>query len=660
MLLPYKYFPVRIDPQEIRVLTILPGGFSDALVGRLHSMTLSEHAIPAYEALSYVWGNPTFTSQISIDSTDNPISSLGDVEINSNLDQVLRHLRYEDCDRVIWVDALCINQRDLQERSQQVAVMAKIYSRAEKVLAWLGPEGDDSSFALQFIERVGSSVRVDWNTRKVTSSGVLEHDLQWLSHSLTGIYLSKRQTYAVYNLFNRVWFERTWILQEIGLSKRALIICGEVQTLWTTFCTAFECILSCANFDFDDADIDEADERLKKRYEIISELVDPDKEIYIRHLRPVTGRTRCLDGKDKVYAVLSLLCPADKELNIVPDYSLTCSEAYTSVAKTWYTKRHSLELLASCGLERSLSDLPTWVPDWTGVLPYAEGGNESAGYDLNILCDPVFPRPGVLRVSGITSGTIKLSMDLSYLQADDTKWSPRLERLHDLLPFDDISEYAHGMTVVEVWCRTLCANQFADSYYPLREWLPLLSDVLQILESRRKGQTDEVVPQAYLARVLHITLGRKLFCLEDGWLLLGPECAAAGDIICTILGCSVPIVLRPVKTSEGSPSDQEEYTVVGDCYVQGLMNQEALFGQVPSPFARVLTQSVGPGIWRFLNKKTGTVQIEDPRLALSYSDDIQALMIEEGYDMTTAHEGRRLRVETIQAAGFEFKTFDLV
>ncbi|KIN08291.1 hypothetical protein OIDMADRAFT_98373, partial [Oidiodendron maius Zn] len=134
-----------------------------------------------YEALSYVWG--------SLKNPKNAIMSDGSsISITNNLDIALRHLRYTTEDRQLWVDSLCINQEDIKEKNSQIPLMGSIYRLANRVLAWLGPEENDSGHALQIIDHVG-----------------------------------RQELYCICSLFERPWFERIWIRQEIGLSTRALV-----------------------------------------------------------------------------------------------------------------------------------------------------------------------------------------------------------------------------------------------------------------------------------------------------------------------------------------------------------------------------------------------------------------------------------------------------
>lgn len=96
----------------------------------------SDVVIPAFEALSYTWGSLQSPETALHCDPDNQITEFS---LGQNLACAFRHLRYMDRPRRLWVDAVCINQDDLEERSTQVLRMGPIYSRAQRVLAWIGP-----------------------------------------------------------------------------------------------------------------------------------------------------------------------------------------------------------------------------------------------------------------------------------------------------------------------------------------------------------------------------------------------------------------------------------------------------------------------------------------------------------------------------------------
>jgi hypothetical protein len=120
----------------IRLLTLYAGQHEDDITCTLQTVLLCSS--PIYEALSYAWGSPDLTQSITVDGKT--------LKVTNNLAVVLRYLRKSDEDVVLWVDAICINQKDVGERTHQVRMMGDIFRRCKSVYVWLGiPDSDNTS-----------------------------------------------------------------------------------------------------------------------------------------------------------------------------------------------------------------------------------------------------------------------------------------------------------------------------------------------------------------------------------------------------------------------------------------------------------------------------------------------------------------------------------
>lgn len=136
----FNYTP--LNSSELRLLLLQPGEFHARICCSLSTRTLNHN--PSYEALSYVWGDPEPVTSISIQGIE--------VRITPNLAAALQHLRRPHTTRVLWVDALCIDQNSTEEKDTQVPFMLEIYKHADNVIAWLGSDGDDIQVAISWIE----------------------------------------------------------------------------------------------------------------------------------------------------------------------------------------------------------------------------------------------------------------------------------------------------------------------------------------------------------------------------------------------------------------------------------------------------------------------------------------------------------------------------
>jgi hypothetical protein len=140
----HVYEDLHVD--QLRLLTLLPNpGFNTPISC---SLSVADIRSPVeYEALSYVWGDPKITRTIRL--------SEHDIHVTTNIETALHYLRRPDEPRVLWVDTICINQKDLDERNSQVRMMAEIYSEARAVIVWLSDlDGRITNIAFDAIEKM--------------------------------------------------------------------------------------------------------------------------------------------------------------------------------------------------------------------------------------------------------------------------------------------------------------------------------------------------------------------------------------------------------------------------------------------------------------------------------------------------------------------------
>lgn len=184
---------------QIKLLRLHPGGSAEPVCSDLFTVSLDKK--PDYQALSYVWGDPDITKPITLCNQTHLVTI--------NLESALRHLRYETADRIIWVDAVCINQGDVSERNEQVNQMGRIYSQAHEVVVWLGNGSDETEAAIDAIEALGT-----------------DESLHWVAPRRP-YYSGKSYIVALLNLLNCPWWHRIWTVQEFVLAKSLTFVCGK-------------------------------------------------------------------------------------------------------------------------------------------------------------------------------------------------------------------------------------------------------------------------------------------------------------------------------------------------------------------------------------------------------------------------------------------------
>ena len=209
----YPYKP--LSPQCIRVLDLHPGPSDVPLVC---DIVVQHIGGKPYEALSYVWGDPT--PVVFVKCVDE--ANAGALGVGANLAKALIAFRLTDQTRRIWVDALCINQKDVAERQSQVRMMGAVYGKAEHVLCWLGPFNgqEDGEFrarlAVRFLRRFNDKPHE--NLQMAHQHLHFGDDMADTDGTLLNSWL------AIKELFDLEYFHRAWIIQEVGLARHARLL----------------------------------------------------------------------------------------------------------------------------------------------------------------------------------------------------------------------------------------------------------------------------------------------------------------------------------------------------------------------------------------------------------------------------------------------------
>jgi hypothetical protein len=148
----------------IRLLDIHPGYDDEDVVCSIGHCSLSKQ--PVYEAVSYVWGQSVLSDRTTCNGQQ--------VYVTPNLHDVLKRVRLESEKRTIWIDGLCINQLDSDEKSRQVHFMYRIYQNATRILVWLGPDPDEvASRAFKLCHEISREIQASRNEQN-TESGQSE------------------------------------------------------------------------------------------------------------------------------------------------------------------------------------------------------------------------------------------------------------------------------------------------------------------------------------------------------------------------------------------------------------------------------------------------------------------------------------------------------
>jgi hypothetical protein len=129
---PSHYEALSSPRKEIRVLDVAPASGDDIIDCTMRRISLIDNPVPVYETISYCWGLPRAPSTIKLNGRLTPVPASSEV--------ALKRMRFSDRPRVLWIDAICIDQSSVTERSAQVALMATVYRVARQNLIYLGED----------------------------------------------------------------------------------------------------------------------------------------------------------------------------------------------------------------------------------------------------------------------------------------------------------------------------------------------------------------------------------------------------------------------------------------------------------------------------------------------------------------------------------------
>lgn len=562
----YKELPSNTG---FRILELLPGQDHEIVSFRLHFADWNDP--PPFEALSYAWGDAKRTAFAVCDGSMLPITE--------NLNDGLRHMRYRNVSRYLWADAVCIDQNNMQERGHQVSHMRTIYQKSIKVLVWLGiDKNDQASKATAALQEIGSACCAQSRTPAAQLKDV--DDFWGIVPVVPFDSLacdSPDSWHAVAWYLSLTWFRRLWVFQEVNSGSPALMMCGNTSVEWDIAALASTYIRKQTG--------------IRQQWGLQSSHIN---NIYIMRHRSVhmtftppqlLNWVRSFDASDpldRVYALLGMAPIAKMTPPWRADYSKSRMELYRELATRCVLEVQGLSILACVQHPRDINqDFPSWVPQWDEserMIPISR----SFAFDWNS-CGPTRVSAevlkSVLRIEGIVVDTVKSKTDI-----DNSLWFDSRNCAfpdHPVLEFwrsqaSSPTIYPTGEASIEAYAAVLTAGLDRHANKAVEKRVDFRADfmgyIMRLLETSE--QDPNVVEETasenwsmfeYRARLC--SMNRSVFNTNMGYMGLGPNALLPDDIVCVLLGGIVPFVLRP---REGY------YQLVGDAYVHGMMDAEAV------------------------------------------------------------------------------------
>lgn len=317
-------FPPLSFDDEIRLLRLKPGGPDDPICGDLKLANLENSTTPVYDAASYTWADEAGDSSRSCAVY---IGAYWDmVYVAPGCERALKRLRHRKNDRLLWVDALCIDLESIKERDDHVALVRTIYTKAARAVAYLGEASADSVIALAFIK--------DLRTENLISGQTSTPNTE--------------QRKALASLFGRHFFSRLWIMVETVFAREVNIVCGQDSAVWPNLPLAN--VLTDIN----------APGWFTQRFEWRDKL----SRASLTELMVHASALCCSDPRDKVFGVLTFTGTE----HISSDYSLAVEKVYTGIAAYLIKAQKAFDILLLTGSHERQYGMPSWVPDWSQKL----------------------------------------------------------------------------------------------------------------------------------------------------------------------------------------------------------------------------------------------------------------------------------------------------
>jgi len=569
-----RYYPLPTKT-SIRLVNLWPSKqHDDQIVCQFRIADLRDN--PKYYALSYTWGAPN--PAVKIICNEQPI------DVTPSLAAALRRLRYEDYQHLLWVDAICINQSDQEERSLQVAMMKEIYDSASHVYIWLGEEekGVDKRVR-HMLEYITFGYRLDVE--------IFEGKVPFIPPS-TELTRSRRLKFdsagwaALVKFFSHPWFKRIWVMQEAAASTAHMVYYGSEMIDWADVCYS-ALYLQGANY--------------PTMIPGLGNLTVPTiTYLYRRHslldLLHLTAHSKASEPRDKIFALLGLSIEGlelDNYPSLKPDYGKSIVEVYADVVHHLVRNPHNghnSKLGVLSLVQHDIDDMmnsenwfPSWIPRWDKDRPSKSIGfsSSSKAYHASnnepVQISDVKPKTKLM-LRGLCVDMITTVNEFPHFLE---KPANRRSAIHVLWTeiLSSSKRYPNGDSVLKALAMVMLSGFSDDTILGTSSFdsANISYHLLHALELDIESVTGRSLGTATMSKKtreasepppFRFFCGDRLFLITTkGYIGLGPATMQPGDLVCILFGGITPFILR---------AKDDYYTLVGEAYVYGLMEGEAI------------------------------------------------------------------------------------
>ncbi|KAF2765402.1 HET-domain-containing protein [Teratosphaeria nubilosa] len=528
----------------------------------VHHISLLHAEHTPYEAVSYCWSTIPGTAGIELD---------GKVFVTTaSSEAALRRLRLVSSSRTVWIDAICIDQSNVDERSQQVSLMGEVYSQTTRTLVWLRPSSVDPGVLLASPYAVYEEMRKetddfdaldDWEKMRAV---LHRNSMRALTIDLA----------PLVDLYASPWFRRVWVLQEVALPPTSSCYYGEcniplqiVLRVGCWICWIYSSSLTAA---------------AKESFSAVSDLGEyiEDREVDLYSLILLSMHRGKTYSRDTVFGVIGLVHqPTDSRSAALlrPDYTTPLTGVLRNAVRCIISQDKDLALY-----EEELA-LPCYYPEaasycsWAPLLHHAPD---------RTICPA--------RIPGLRDG-------LRFLSGEVTTALDGMEQHPDILllrgyKFGAVNEVKVGTDstkTTQILASTLVAGHLGGASSGLFEPADdeKLSRGLAAVGKRMQntaspptsfpspdtgetalpappGMADDMVSARYERQVNLVCDNRRFFISDDGLIGLGPPVMSCCDIVVLVNGSRFPLALRPA--ADGC------YGLLGVCYIHAMLLESVM------------------------------------------------------------------------------------
>jgi hypothetical protein len=576
----YQTQPLDAGRREIRLLNLQPRT-TDHIIATLSVADLAS-AAGTYACVSYVWGNPNETVPIEVDGHE--------LQVTTNLFDLLHHIRDPNDILVLWADAICINQQDLEEKSHQVGMMGDIYSGCSLVHAWLGASSPPSSLEINpFTIFDHFADGKHWHDLP----GILEEGDDEGEPSDAFV----DQMAALRLVIDSPWWTRSWTVQEIILPGSTILWYGSYSTTWNRFsltignkdassvtcCTQgremMESWPKVNQFNEFMSTIEMIDKLRRSRHQStaasIGALASHEERVSFRSILLHFSNRQCKDPRDKVFSILGLAHGHMFDA-YTPNYKQTLADCFTDIYRRLLEYDIDVsQVLLGRGFGPYNRGMPSWARDLS--KEHDELMWEQTRARISNLYDCSAGSPGTvavkdnkeLHVKARKADTIRFVGKTHKLQ--DSDLSSSITVIYEWFKLaSEVPTCTNGVLLCKDFIRTICATITQD-VADQGQWRRCEDADLPSLETWLSFITGESYsfPYSFTSPMLLATKNRCLYITEAGSLGLCYPGTRPGDEVWALLGMNVPFVLRKAS---GKRQHEDIYHLMGDCFLLDQMD----------------------------------------------------------------------------------------